>query len=246
MAIAARDPVRAWVATRFHRSTAPRLRAIRLTALSFDKTAMGEDPPSPDERRLSSGRAEASKVAREWYARVRPKRDVGASAPRTVASSTTSTLASVKNNLFPGTALAYLVGTDAIHRLWRNLAGRRASSSAPSTIACSRTARSRWLSRRRPCARSRRASRARSGSWLWLFQLRCRHTSRRLPFTLGAWERSLLSCLRDCAQMWPCGRTPWRQQRSRGEGAALYARNDPDQNPAVSAFGWSRLSSSRS
>jgi uncharacterized protein (DUF885 family) len=41
-----------------------------------------------------------------------------------VASSTTSTLASVKNNLFPGTALAYLVGTDAIHRLWRNLAGR--------------------------------------------------------------------------------------------------------------------------
>ena len=159
----ARDPVRAWVATRFHRSTAPRLRAIRLTALSFDKTAMGEDPPSPDERRLSSGRAEASKVALEWYARVRPKRDVGASAPRTVASSTTSTLASVKNNLFPGTALAYLMGTDAIHRLWRNLAGRRASSSAPSTIACSRTARSRWLSRRRPCARSRRASRARPG-----------------------------------------------------------------------------------
>ena len=68
-----------------------------------------------------------------------------------------------KNNLFPGTALAYLMGTDAIHRLWRNLAGRRASSSAPSTIACSRTARSRWLSRRRPCARSRRASRARPG-----------------------------------------------------------------------------------
>ena len=38
-----------------------------------------------------------------------------------------------------------------------------ASSSAPSTIACSRTARSRWLSRR-PCARSRRANRARSGN----------------------------------------------------------------------------------
>jgi uncharacterized protein (DUF885 family) len=30
----------------------------------------------------------------------------------------------VKNSLFPGTALAYLVGTDAIHRLRRDLAGR--------------------------------------------------------------------------------------------------------------------------
>jgi hypothetical protein len=30
----------------------------------------------------------------------------------------------VKNSLFPGTALAYLVGTDAIHRLRRNLADR--------------------------------------------------------------------------------------------------------------------------
>jgi uncharacterized protein (DUF885 family) len=30
----------------------------------------------------------------------------------------------VKNSLFPGTALAYLVGTDAIHQLRRDLAGR--------------------------------------------------------------------------------------------------------------------------
>ncbi len=102
MAIAARDPVRALGGYPFPPIDGPpRLRAIRLTALSFDKTAMGEDPPSPDECRLSSGHAEASKVAREWYARVRPRRDVEASAPRTVASSTTSTLASVQEQPLP-------------------------------------------------------------------------------------------------------------------------------------------------